>query len=151
MNIRYPEGRVFEDIATTHKIVHLAKRILLMPDCLYFHVYRKNSITNTHTKTRHRDSLISNIERYEDLVSWGYPAEKLQSQLCSAALGYLAYCSLQEDFELYTKAETIVRETKNLQQSYPVYKKLALKAWKIDKKLFYLLSRLLTVRMMKQQ
>lgn len=139
-NIRYPEGRVFEDIAITHKVVHIAKRIYLLPVYLYFHVNRKNSITDTHSQTRHRDSLISNMERYEDLISWGYPAVKLQSQLCSSALGYLAYCESCEDNTLHSKAENIVYETKKLEKKYPIRKKLAFKVWKTDKKLFSLLS-----------
>ena len=33
--VRYPEGRFFEDLATTHKLIYLAQRIVLIPDLLY--------------------------------------------------------------------------------------------------------------------
>ena len=48
--IRYPEARVYEDIATTHKIVHIAKRIYVLNECLYHQVYRKNSISHINTR-----------------------------------------------------------------------------------------------------
>ena len=49
-NIRYPEGRVYEDIATTYKIEYISTNIVFIEDSLYYHVNRKDSITHKHTR-----------------------------------------------------------------------------------------------------
>lgn len=43
--IRYPDGRNFEDIATTYKVVNEAKRIYYLNNYLYLYRQRNNSIT----------------------------------------------------------------------------------------------------------
>ena len=68
-DIRYPEGRVYEDIATTHKIIHRAKRIYLLNDYLYYHIKWKGSITQTHSLSNKRDRLLASIERQKDLLT----------------------------------------------------------------------------------
>ena len=39
--IQYPEGRVYEDVSTTHQLVHKAKRIFMLSDCLYHYCLRR--------------------------------------------------------------------------------------------------------------
>ena len=42
--IRYPEGRFFEDILTTYKTFKLANKVAIIEDCLYHYVQREGSI-----------------------------------------------------------------------------------------------------------
>lgn len=44
--IRYPEGQNYEDVATTYKVFLEAKRVSLIPDCLYFYRQREGSIVS---------------------------------------------------------------------------------------------------------
>lgn len=62
-SIRYPEGRVFEDLSTTHKLVHNAKKIMMISDYLYFKVRRKNSITYSRLESKMKDYFTSALER----------------------------------------------------------------------------------------
>lgn len=139
-NIRYPEGHVYEDVAITHKIVHLSEKILIIQDCLYYHAYRKGSISQEHSSDKSRDSFISAYERYNDLKEWGCPEEKLKPKICSAALGFMAYSSYSKDL-LHLKAEEIINSTNSFPKTYPVLKKIALKVCKIDKNMFYFVSK----------
>lgn len=139
LNIRYPEGRVYEDVATTHKLLHQANRMVLLSDHLYYHVSRNKSITNTHNHQNQRDSLISNIERYEDLIRWSYPEKMARYALCSSALGYLVSVQPCNDM-LYLKAKKIVDSTESFPASFPIIKKIALYIWKRNKKAFYIAS-----------
>lgn len=138
--IRYPEGRVYEDKAVTHKLVHRAKHIYFIGDRLYYYVDRKGSITNTLTRLNKRDSLISAIERYYELISYGYPAEKIKNSLCAPAIGYLG-CTRDDSDELYRKALEIMDSIEGIPNGLSWKQTADMMAWKIDKRLFYLLRK----------
>ena len=138
--IRYSEGRVYEDAATTHKLVHKAGRIEMLSDVLYHHEMRKDSISHTHSKANKRDGLVSAMERVDDLISYGYPEEKINSSLCGPAVGYLASTKKRDD--LYDKAVQILDETGSIPDSLSEKQKIAFLVWKIDRRLFYLMSRI---------
>ena len=56
-NVRYPIGRIYEDLATTHKLVYASKRILNLPNYLYCHTYRKDSISQLQSAENKREVL----------------------------------------------------------------------------------------------
>lgn len=137
--IRYPEGRVYEDFATTHKLVHKAKRVFLIRDYLYYHVmWREDSITNTHTITNHKASFTAYIERYKDLLSYGYPVAKISA--CGPAIGFLSVSTPSND-QLYLKAVDIVTSAKGIPKELTLKQKIGLIVWKISKPMFYTICR----------
>ena len=44
--IRFPEGKIFEDLRTSHKLFIKAKKICVIPDYYYYYYIRSDSITN---------------------------------------------------------------------------------------------------------
>ena len=138
---RYPEGRLYEDIATTHKIVNASKCIIMIDERLYYHVVRRGSISCTYTESNRKNCFIANLERYNDLIAYGYPEEKVKPELCSSAFGYLASSGQKID-ELHKEAEKIIDSLDCFPHSYPLWKKIALFAWKMDKRMFYMISKL---------
>ena len=135
--IRYPENRVFEDVATTHKLVHKAKTIVSKRECLYFHLSRKNSISNTDSSLYKKDLLVSYLERYNHLNSYGFRIDA--ESMCSVAIGYLARTQLYQD-ELSYEAMEILDSIQSPPRYLPLKQKAAFIAWKRNKKLFKLLS-----------
>lgn len=71
--VRYPDGRYYEDTGTSHRLIHEAKRIVLINESLYnYRVQRPGSII-TDPKTReHPDRRAMWESRVADLRSWGY-------------------------------------------------------------------------------
>ena len=138
--IRYPEGRVYEEIATTHKLVHKADKILFLNDRLYYHNNRKNSITHTHSEKNKKDCFISALERRTDLLSYGFPENKILPSMCSASIGYLS-STIPKENELQEKAKAVLDSVSYIPRQLTIKKKIALVAWRIDSKAFYLLSR----------
>lgn len=136
--VRYPEGRVFEDTATTHKIVHQSKTIILLQSCIYYHPPRKNSITHNKSEKNTRDSLISALERREDLLSYGYPRERIHVE--SVVIKYLVRTYPNDDM-LYKKAVDIVNSFSGIPELLTKKQKIAFGAWKIDKRLFLFICR----------
>ncbi len=139
-NIRYPKGRVYEDIATTYKLVHIAKSIYIINDPLYYHVYRINSISHSITSSTLDDHFTSIKEKYENMILFGYPPEEQNLILWSAALTYLIHKRPCKE-EKYIQAIQIVDSIAEIPKQIPVKHKLALMTWRTNKKLFCFLCK----------
>lgn len=87
-DLRFPVGRLFEDVATTYKIVNTADTVFFLDVPLYYYFRNDGSIT----KTVHEKYILDYYEIRkmvsDDLISWGYQdiARKLRYQ---AAYKYL--------------------------------------------------------------
>lgn len=66
-NIRFPEGRVYEDIATTYRILIGSNRVCSVAESKYHHRRRPGSISNSRSLKCFADNWFSNKERYEFL------------------------------------------------------------------------------------
>ena len=141
-DISFPVGRAYEDIATTHKLVHNANRIILIKENLYYYVKRKGSISNSKLEKYTRDRLLSFLERAEDLASYGYPVERLRTKMCSIALGYLTTAELSQDELLLKAIEIVDTMGEEIPRELSYKQKVALAAWKTNKQVFYFLTRI---------
>ena len=63
-SIRYPVGRVYEDLATTYQLLQKADRLTHIPDCLIHYRNRKNSISNDHSMKKLIDYWVAYRERF---------------------------------------------------------------------------------------
>lgn len=66
-SIRYPEGRIFEDYATTYRLLRESHRLAYIPDCLIHYRNRENSLSNIHSMNSLVDYWIVYSERFETL------------------------------------------------------------------------------------
>ena len=144
-NNLFPEGRVFEDIATTHRLLYRAERIAFIHDRLYYYVYRKNSITHTRTVKSRQDGFISALQRYNDLNSYGYSDDKVDAMLWFFTIGYLIVTEPQDNL-VYKKAEEILSSFRKTPKSKEWHKKLLFVVWKKDKKIFHWICRVFNRR-----
>lgn len=136
-DIRYPEGRVCEDIATTHRLIYQAHSIALIPNILYNKDNRADSISHTRSEKHSRDRFLSWKERYEFLENKNCPAGRYRDGLWKSAIGFLAVTASNSE------TDEAVRQAENVINSIPwVFNDLSLKfwimlfVWKIDKRLF---------------
>jgi len=140
-SIRYPQGRVYEDIATTHKLIYAANRITFIPDCLYCYVMRKGSISHTYSYQNRKDCFLASRQRYEYLLGKGYPPDKLKNSLLTSSITLIASDCPKEDPE-FQRARDILNSTEGIPSFLNWKKKIALLAWKLSKPMFCLLCRL---------
>ena len=71
--VTFPENKIYEDLGTTHRLVHAADRIYLMDAALYnYRSARTGSITTAAGTCNHPDKKEMHIRRINDLFSWGY-------------------------------------------------------------------------------
>ena len=71
--VSFPVGRVFEDAATTWKLIMKAERILFLPDCLYNYNQIEGSLVHTYSLKSFEDQWIATKERF-DVLSTRYPS-----------------------------------------------------------------------------
>lgn len=72
-NIRYPEGKIHEDSAVFHLVVHAAKRIAYVSKHAYIYRLRPGSITTSAFSPQSLDSISSRFELI-DFISSNYPS-----------------------------------------------------------------------------
>ena len=75
--IEYPEGKTFEDISTTHKVLGKAQRIVIINKALYYYRQRKESITQSISLNNAMDRCNALYERY-NMYRSVYPMIKAQ-------------------------------------------------------------------------
>ena len=82
--VRYPDGRNYEDIATTYYLFDKAKKIVKIPDYLYFYIIRDDSISfNKSRQMWHKGchaSCLGQQERCEYFKKKGYDELYLKAQ-----------------------------------------------------------------------
>lgn len=73
-SVRYPKGRLFEDAATTYKLIDLSKKIIFSSEPIYYYVMRSDSISNKSFNDKKMDLITSTNEmtcyigeKYNDL------------------------------------------------------------------------------------
>lgn len=140
--LQYPIGRVYEDIATTHKIVHMARRIVSINTPLYHHVLREDSISHTHTKKYTEDCFVVTIQKCNDLFLYGFPEEIIQILQYRAAIGYLSRIKPCND-DYYVLAKQLIDSIDGVPKGLSIKQILVLILWRTDKKLFCFLCKLM--------
>ena len=140
--IQYPEGKVFEDIFTTHNLVFAAKRIVMLNDALYYHVIRKDSISHTYSEQFKNDAVVAAMKRAKELKSFGCSRETYEPMLWFFAMGYLAR-TYPNDSSAYKISEEVVNSIEGLPKELPLQKRIMLMVWRADKCLFHFICRIL--------
>lgn len=81
-HIKFPEGKVYEDIRTLHKILLEVDSVYILPEAYYYYYVRNDSITNT-VKLKNRIEWFNALkERAEDLKNYKKEyQEKIHSQM----------------------------------------------------------------------
>ena len=92
-DVVFPAGKFYEDVGTTHKLVHEAQRIRYIDAELYNHrLNREGSITTDPNTREHPDVEDMRLCRIEDLQKWGYNAFA-QREAFSMMVNYGRTCS----------------------------------------------------------
>jgi glycosyltransferase involved in cell wall biosynthesis len=141
-DIRFPERRICEDIATTHKLIYQAHKIVLIPNILYNKDNRADSISHTRSEKHSRDRFLSWKERYEFLENKNCPVDKQRDGLWKSAIGFLAVTtSNSETDEAVGQAEIVINSIPLVINGLSLKFRIMLSAWKIDKRLFHFICR----------
>jgi len=134
--IRYPEGRIYEDLATTHKLIYQADRIWFLNKVLYYHRCREGSITYSMTQESFREAHCIGIEQLKELKAYGYPAEKWIPAIQKHSLSYLVKMVADESDEYYILAKEWTDSIKGFPSVLSWRQKIMLIIYRISPRLF---------------
>lgn len=134
LQIKFPEGYVYEDKPTTPEIVYKANTIYSRDIRLYYHRHRKRSITQLMTEKYDRDHFEMYIQQYNKLIEFGYPEEKLKDGLWENALSYFGRA--EQDDGLLRRVSSIIEGITDIPESFTYKEKVKLFAWKSNKRLY---------------
>jgi glycosyltransferase involved in cell wall biosynthesis len=84
-NIRFPEGRTYEDLATVYRLLEKARRILCLPEQKYHYRRRSGSIVGDTSLPNRMNHYLAAQARYEDMVRRFPEFEALLEERCIAA------------------------------------------------------------------
>ena len=86
-DIRYPEGKAFEDVATTYKILLKASKVACTSSTLINYRVRENSISHSYDLENLQDYWWAHHKQYEDLVAISETYGTLVLGSCMSAIG----------------------------------------------------------------
>lgn len=114
-DISYPEGKLFEDIATTYKLMHESERIAVGYQSKYNYIIRKNSIVNGAFNAKKLELIEMTDKMAKDVILW-YPdlrsaVRRRQAYARFSTLNQLAGVPSMEQ-----ERNKIIRELKKLQR-----------------------------------
>ncbi len=127
-NVRFPFKKVYEDEATSYKLIYNAKRIVVVDEKLYFYYTNPESITHIDSLSRKSDYLYALRDRIDFLK------KKNLNKLCKNDILHFVYYYLRYGnyFDIEIKKE--------LQKDYQIFaKKIIFKDFKIKQKVKFLI------------
>lgn len=128
--IRYPEGRVFEEVATVHRLIYQASRILATSNALYYYRFRKGSISHSVENEKYRLAMYK--VRCDDLISFGYPENKAKAKVYGAALRSYG----RANGNICTEADEILNSLKGIPYGLSEKERTMLLIWRFNKRLY---------------
>lgn len=104
-NIRYPVGKIHEDVFTTHKLFFKANKIVCIEDKFYYYRQRENSITKS-KYTKKRLDVLEAIEERIDFMQNVVNNEELYNLELKRY-----YCNMMSSYFKYKKSNPNDKET----------------------------------------
>lgn len=93
--IRYPAGKYFEDVVTTHLLVQNANKITFILNELYYYFQRNTSIQGTWSEIKIYDKIYMQEKRLEWFRKYGY--QEAYGRLLSKLMKYYMLCYVNAD------------------------------------------------------
>ena len=117
-NVRFPEGKVSEEVFTTHNAVFGAKYVAVKGGAYYMYLCRPNSITMCPGETHKRDLVEAGLVQYEYIKDKGFlrAAEHSRGRACQFMLK-VADAIQKPDPEF---ASELVRRVEEMQKERPL-------------------------------
>lgn len=143
-NVRFPEGRLYEDIGTTWRLMENAQKVSYLKEDLY--EYRQHSGTISRVNNSRavsddyqmREELWVHLERHYPKVTEGN-----SYFIISPALKYCTYVERKTDPVIYDRAAAYVRNAKTVPEALSPRQKALMKLFRTSEGLFCLMSKMI--------
>lgn len=141
-DIQYPNGRLYEDLATTYRIYDKANKIGMISDVLYFYRTREQSIVHNIDEKSLHDIVLSLIEM-EMMVKKKYPmfVDRIHNDILNRAIWYVHYIDNHHMIkdEFYVQMGNIITQSSPF--DYRIKTRIEIFAYKYIRPLFKLIGK----------
>ena len=142
-DIYYPEGEIFEDTATSYKIIWKASRIYCIDKVLYYYYRHSDSLTMQKvSKKIFREKYEIYWQMCNNLSVWGFCSEKFKLFRKERALDYCMKTSLDFYDPCYVFFADILLNMENVPECFTWKRKLLVKIFRMSPRLFDLMCSL---------
>lgn len=147
-DLRYPEGKLYEDDFIIHKIISKTQSISCVGEPLYFYVQRENSIISSKYTVKNLDSVEAMLQRCQFFIDHDFESRRIDFCLKNAlAFLYNNFTNQKHDSEfnaryvqLISYYKTIWEKAKNF--DLPLSRKLYYSANALSPKIGYILKKI---------
>jgi len=141
--IYYPEGIIYEDTATTYKLIWKAASIYCVNEVLYSHCLRLNSLSvGRQTLQLIRDEFSACWQQCNDLYAWGYTSANLDVYRFNTAFSYCMKKSMDDSDAAYVEASQFLKGLVRIPESITWKRRSLLSIFRFSPRLFHLICRL---------
>lgn len=142
-DIYYPEGQIFEDTATSYKIIWKASRIYCIDKVLYYYFRHTDSITIQKVSRKlFRTKYKTYWQMFYDLSSRGFCSDKLEWFKIQCAYSYCKQTPIDFSDPCYAFFADVLRNIKKMPQDFTRKQRIMVKIFHTSPKLFDLLCSL---------
>lgn len=137
--IRYPEGKIFEDTATTYKLIWNSSRIYCMDQVLYVYYRRTDSITMRKLTRKTLNTHFTVCQQMcVDLTKWGFSSEQFTQFQYNICFNYCMKTPVNFSEPCYATAAAVLRDKKRTPQGLTWKLRILLKLFQHSPQLFSL-------------
>lgn len=115
-NVRYPKGRLYEDVPTTYKLFMQSSKIVFCADVQYYYLFRENAISKQKFTPARMDAVIFAEDMVDDIVK-KYPSLQKIGQ-CRLYDAYVSVCKLmKQDCKIEILRKNIIIKKKKISKN----------------------------------
>lgn len=142
-DVSFPDGQIFEDTATSYKIIWKAARVYCMSTILYYRFLRPGSITMSKPT---RKTVCARFracrQQYNDLLEWGFHSEQLDGFHIYNCLTYCIQSPIDFSDPYYAVAADTLLNTKKAPPDISWRRRFLLKLFQFSPSLFNIVCKL---------
>ena len=136
--ILYPEGMIYEDTATSYKLIWKAACIYCIREVLYYRCIRMGSITQSRkTLKMLRNQFAVCWQQCNDLSAWGCHSAKLEICRLNIAFVYCMQTKMDETDMYYEEAARFIKGVASVPESINWKRRLLLSVFRFSPRLFH--------------
>ncbi|MGQ5708299.1 glycosyltransferase family 2 protein [Lactobacillus sp. PSON] len=119
-NITFPDGKVYEDIATTYKLINVANKIGILPLKIYFYRQHNNSIIHQMNTIKGLRMLKNRVEFQKELVAFLKDKYLKAYEIENKLLTILAFEYIKAEEKCRIPNSLTYNECKNIIKDYRI-------------------------------
>ena len=135
-NIRFPEGRLFEDIAVTYQLIYKADVIYCLDHILYYYLIRNSSISHDRNVSSTRDYFDMRKLQFEDLKRYGFPETKRKFYLQDMAMHHAITMNSDPYDKMSVWAHQVLQSMNKAPAGFSWKRKIMFRVYKFSPRLF---------------